>query len=190
MSRSARAHPHKVVACREYDVLVPFVCHRCGACCRKYDPAIDFEMLPEIAHCLGEPIAVIQDRLGDNSRSHRAGHPTDCCFLDPVHLHCLIHGIRPTGCRQFPALEGAGPGDIDCPGHREFRSVLGAFTATREQASRGNAAASRRPRQIPPDARETVLHHVTKAGASDRYREIFQAINAMPDSGREHLHHR
>jgi hypothetical protein len=70
MNRSAPAHPHKVIACREYDIIVPFLCHRCGNCCRKYEPIIELELLPEIARSLGEPIDVIQNRLGADSLSH------------------------------------------------------------------------------------------------------------------------
>ena len=175
MNRSARAHPHKVIACREYDILVPFVCHRCGTCCRKYEPSIDFEMLPEIAQCLGEPIDVIQNRLGDNSRSHRAGHQTDCCFLDPRHLRCLIHEVRPTACRQFPALDGAGP--VDCPGYREYKSVLNEFTTRLKEVPCNPARSSRGRRPLPPDACEDAHQTLAAARASDPYRQVFEALN-------------
>jgi hypothetical protein len=76
MNRSTPAHPHKVIACREYDIIVPFVCHHCGNCCRKYEPIVELELLPEIARSLGEPIDVIQNRLGADGLSHSAGHRT------------------------------------------------------------------------------------------------------------------
>ena len=177
MNRSAPAHPHKIIACREYDVLVPFVCHRCGNCCRKYEPIVELELLPEIARCLGEPIEVIQNRLGADSLSHSAGRPMDCCFLDPLHLRCIIYEIRPTSCRQFPPLTGVGAGAVDCPGYREYSSVLNEFTGSPEHLRRGRSAAARGRRPIPPDTREDVLHTLAAAQVSDPYRQVFEALN-------------
>jgi Fe-S-cluster containining protein len=173
MNRPAHAHPHKVIACREYDIVVPFVCHRCGNCCRKYEPIIEMELLPEIAWCLGEPIYVIQSRLHVDNLSHSAGRPTDCCFLDPLHSRCLIYAVRPTECRQFPAL--AGVGAVDCPGYREYISVMSEFTARLKDDPRSPAPAARGRRQMSPDAREDVLHSLR---VSDTYREVFEALNA------------
>ncbi|MBA4397444.1 MAG: hypothetical protein C0394_08695 [Syntrophus sp. (in: bacteria)] len=184
MNRPAPAHPHKVIACREYDILVPFVCHRCGACCRKYEPVVEFELLPEIARGLGASIDVIQDRLLNDRLSHSAGRPTDCCFLDPLHARCFIYAVRPTECRQFPPLTGVGAGVVDCPGYREYRSVLDEFTACMEEAPRGPAPAARGRRPILPDACRDVLHTLTAAQISDGYREVFTQINDMPDSSR------
>ncbi len=177
MNRSAPAHPHKVIACREYDVIVPFVCHRCGNCCRKYEPIVELELLPEIARCLGEPIDVIQNRLGVDSLSHSAGRPTDCCFLHPRHSGCIIHEVRPTACRQFPPLDGVGAGAVDCPGYREYRSVLNEFTARLKEfpSNPAKAACGRRP--IPPGTREDVLHALAAAQVSDPYRQVFEALN-------------
>lgn len=177
MDRTSHAHPHKVIACREYDILVPFVCHRCGNCCRKYEPIIELELLPEIARSLGEPINVIQNRLGADGLSHSAGHPMDCCFLDPLHLRCIIYEIRPTSCRQFPPLNGVGAGAVDCPGYREHRSVLSEFTGRLKDVPRGPAIAARGRRQIPPDARGDVLHTLTNAKVSDPYRQVFEEMN-------------
>jgi Fe-S-cluster containining protein len=177
MNRSASAYPHKVIACREYDILVPFVCHHCGNCCRKYEPIVELELLPEIARSLGEPIAVIQNRLGADGLSHSAGHPTDCCFLDPLHLRCIIYEIRPTSCRQFPPLDGVGAGGVDCPGYREHRSVLSEFAGRLNDVPRGPDTAIRGQRQIPLDARRDILHTLTAAMVSDGYRKVFEALN-------------
>lgn len=177
MNRSAHAHPHKVIAWREYDIVVPFVCHRCGNCCRKYEPVVEMELLPEIARAIGATIDVIQNRLLDDSLSHSAGLPTDCCFLDPLQLRCVIYEIRPTACRQFPALGGVGVGAVDCPGYREHRSVLNEFTARLKEIPSGPAGSARGRRPIPPDARKDVLHTLTAARVSDGYHRVFEALN-------------
>jgi Fe-S-cluster containining protein len=177
MSRSAHAHPHKVIACREYDILVPFVCHRCGNCCRKYEPIIELELLPEIAWTLGEPIVAIQDRLRVQGLSHSAGRPTDCCFLDPRHLVCMIYKVRPTDCRQFPPLDGVGAGAVDCPGHREYKIVLNAFTQHRECVHGKSYGFTRGQRQIPVHAHHVVRQTLEAARVSDGYRLVFEALN-------------
>jgi Fe-S-cluster containining protein len=184
MSRSAPAHPHKVVACREYDILVPFVCHRCGNCCRKYEPIVELELLPEIARALGKPIEVIQNRLGADGLSHSAGHPTDCCFLDPRHSGCIIYEVRPTACRQFPPLIGVGAGAVDCPGYREYSSVLNEFTGSPEHLRQGRSAAARGQRKIPTHARRDIRHTLSAAMISTRYRRVFTKMNGMSDSDR------
>jgi hypothetical protein len=38
----------RVVEFSEYDVVVPFVCLRCGNFCRNFYPGIGMDMLPEI----------------------------------------------------------------------------------------------------------------------------------------------
>lgn len=179
MNGPVNRHPHKVIGCREYDVLIPFVCHQCGNCCRKYEPTIEPELLPEIAYCLGEAIAAIEKRLRDNSLSHRDGRPTDCCFLDPLHLRCSIYSVRPTSCRQFPALHGDdSAGAVDCPGYREYRRVLNAFIGYLDEAPRGAVTAARRRRRItPPDARGDMQHTLTNAQVSGKYRQVFEEMN-------------
>ncbi|MFH1078663.1 MAG: YkgJ family cysteine cluster protein [Pseudomonadota bacterium] len=173
----AHLHKHKVIACLEYDILVPFVCHRCGNCCRNYDPIIEMELLPEIARTLGEPISAIQDRLRVQSLSHSIGSPTDCCFLHPRHSGCIIYEVRPTACRQFPPLAGVGAGAVDCPGYRDYRSVLNKFTNRRERVPERRFTAARGQRQIPPHARRNIRCALTAAGVSDGYRQVFEEMN-------------
>ncbi len=184
MNRSAHLYPHKVIACREYDILVPFVCHRCGNCCRKYEPIIELELLPEIARALGEPIDAIQERLRMQGLSHNAGRPTDCCFLDSRHSVCVIYEVRPTDCRQFPPLTGVGAGAVDCAGYREYGSVLNAVTGNRESARQCRSAATRGRRQIPSHARRDIRRALTTAMVSDGYRRVFTEMNGMSDSSR------
>jgi len=177
MNMPAHLHPHKVIDCREYDILVPFVCRRCGNCCRHYDPIVELELLPEIARTLGEPIDAIQDRLRVQGLSHSAGRPTDCCFLHPRHSGCIIYEVRPTACRQFPPLTGGGAGVVDCPGYREYGIVLSAFAGCLKDVPRDPATAARGRRQIPPHARRDVLHTLTNANPSEQYLKVFEEMN-------------
>lgn len=177
MSRSAHAHPHKVVSCRDYDILVPFICHRCGNCCRNYDPIVELGLLPEIAKTLGEPIDAIQDRLRVKGLSHRAGRPTDCCFLHPRHSACMIYEVRPTDCRQFPPLAGVGAGAVDCAGHREYLSVLKLFAGRSNHISQSRSTAARQRRRIHQISYRDVLRALIAANVSKEYRKVFEALN-------------
>ena len=177
MNMSAPIHPYKLIACREYDILVPFVCHRCGNCCRSYDPIVELELLPEIAWTLGEPIDAIQDRLRVQGLSHSAGRPTDCCFLHPRHSGCIIYEVRPTACRQFPPLTGDGAGAVDCPGYREYKSALNELTGRHERVPQGRFAAARGRRQIPPHAHRDIRRTLKAAMVSNRYRQVFTEMN-------------
>lgn len=182
MNLTVRTPPHRRIAFTDHDILVPFVCQRCGNCCRRYDPVIEMELLPEIARKLGEPIDVIQDRLRRQVLSHSAGLPTDCCFLHPRMRLCTIHEVKPTACLQFPSLDGAGAGAVDCGGYREFRRVLHAFTrhAMGGRPNRGVAVHGQRP--IPPPARRDVRQTLAAAGVSEPYRLVFAAFNGLTDS--------
>ena len=96
----------RVIEFSEYDVVVAFVCHRCGNCCWNFYPGI--------AGLIGRPIHEIQSRLGEDCDAHNAGKPKDCFFLEPGTTRCLIHEIRPDGCRLFPSLTKTGLGQVDC----------------------------------------------------------------------------
>jgi Fe-S-cluster containining protein len=177
MNKPAHSTPHKFIAFLEYDILVPFVCHCCGCCCRKYEPIVELALLPEIARILGETIDVVQNRLKADSLSHRAGRPTDCCFLHTAHSGCIIYAVRPTACRQFPPLDGVGAGNIDCPGYREFETVRIAFVNRAGCVSVGRPTIARRRRQVPAYARPDVLHTLSDANVSDGYRDVFKEMN-------------
>jgi Fe-S-cluster containining protein len=184
MTRPTHHSPYRVIACAGCELLVPFVCRRCGRCCRNYDPIVELELLPEIARHMGEPISVIQDRLGANSLAHSGGRPTDCCFLHPRQPECLIYEIRPTACRQFPPLSGGGAGAVDCPGYREYSRVLNAFTGLKPGIRQGPSAAPCGRIPLPGHVRGEALRILTAAGVSDEYHRVFEALNGMPDSSR------
>jgi Fe-S-cluster containining protein len=176
-------YPHRAVPCGEFDILVPFVCRRCGNCCRNYDPIIELELLPEIARRLEETIDVVQRRLNADTLAHIDGRPTDCRFLHPARSECIIYEIRPAACRHFPPMAGGGAGAVDCPGYREYSTVLNAFAglATRIRQGRFTAAGRRPP--IPEHARRDIRQILNGATASEGYRRIFMAVNGIPDSG-------
>jgi len=111
----------------------PFVCQRCGACCRW--PGIvrlrEQEIAP-IANFLGmteEAFIETYTRLAHNRQSLICGEREDgaCIFLTPDNL-CRIHPVKPMQCRTFP-------GEWDVP--PEYRKLC---KARQSQADLGTNA--------------------------------------------------
>jgi Fe-S-cluster containining protein len=151
----------RVIACSEYDIVVPFVCHRCGNCCRNYYPAVEVNTLPEIAGILNRTIHEIQDRLNEDCDAHNSGRPVDCFFLEPGGSRCHIHEVKPDGCRWFPSLTQAGPDNVDCPGYREFNDAVKALCRREIPAKKF--------RRIPDSEWQGALKKLEAAAVSERF---------------------
>lgn len=177
MNRNLR--PVKIIEFADYDVVVPFVCHRCGNCCREFYPGIEMEMLPEIAILINKPIREIQARLSEDCDAHNEGRPADCFFLEPGTNRCLIYPIRPDGCRQFPTLTKTGLGKVDCPGYREFDDVVKALSGNEGGSAARKATLLKEPRPIPEGEREHTLKKLGAAKASALLVREFVARNRM-----------
>jgi Fe-S-cluster containining protein len=156
----------KVIEFSQYDVVVPFVCHRCGNCCRNYYPGIEMDMLPEIANIINKPIHEIQARLGEDCDAHNAGRPKDCFFLEQGTSRCLIHEIRPDGCRWFPTLTKTGLGKVDCPGNREFNAVVQALSGNKSGVAIHKTMPFRKRRDVPDAEWKALLKKLETARAS------------------------
>jgi Fe-S-cluster containining protein len=157
----------KVIEFSHYDVVVPFVCHRCGNCCRNYYPGIEMDMLPEIANIINKSIHEIQAKLGEDCDAHNAGRPEDCFFLEQGTSRCLIHEIRPDGCRLFPTLTKTGLGKVDCPGCREFVNAVKALSGHENGAAARRATHLKEPRPVPEGEWERTLKKLKEAKASE-----------------------
>jgi Fe-S-cluster containining protein len=169
----------RVVEFSEYDIVVPFVCHWCGNCCRDFYPGIEVDMLPEIAGLTGRPIHEIQARLSEDCDAHNAGRPTDCFFLEPGTSRCLIHEIRPDGCRLFPTLTKTGLGKVDCPGCREFEKALRVLSGHENNAAAHKATHLKKPRPIPEAQWEPTLKKLAAAKSSRLLIQELVARNGM-----------
>ena len=156
----------KVIEVSHYDVVVPFVCHRCGNCCRNYYPGIEMEMLPEIANIINTPIPHIQARLGEDCDANNAGRPKDCCFLEQGTNRCLIYSIRPDGCRLFPTLTKTGIGKVDCPGYREFDAVVQVISGHKNYVGIRDAIPFGKRRHVPDAEWKVLLKKMETARAS------------------------
>lgn len=170
---------YMVIECLEYDIVVPFICHKCGNCCRKYYPEIDPELLPEIERIINKPIDVIQAQLSDDCKAHNSGIPTDCCFLDPISNECLIYTIRPDSCRSYPSLTQSGSGDDDCPGQKEYKNVVEKFVKYEKFAEVFKPTCSKKVRSIPNREWQNILRKLEKTKASEIFIQNFFMMNRM-----------
>lgn len=173
--------PCSIIEYLEYDVIVPFVCHRCGNCCRRYYPAIEPELLPEIERIITKPISRIQERLMEDCEAHRSGFPADCFFLDSIANTCRIHDVKPQPCRVFPSLVASGAGKVDCPAHREHMRVVTIFSENGAKVRK--PAGSRKTRPVPEREKQTVLRKLDGTGTSEMLRQKFVAANGIERSG-------
>jgi Fe-S-cluster containining protein len=174
----------RVIGFPDYDIEIPFVCHRCGNCCRNYFPSVDIGSLPEIARILNSPIHEIQDGLSEDCAAHNAGKPSDCRFLAPEGNRCLIHEVRPDGCRWFPSFGKAGLDNVDCPGYREFIAVFNEFCRTRKSAGAGRAGSPGKAGRIPGPEWQNMLNRLATMQVSERFvrRFVLQNGKQMPGS--------
>jgi len=108
-------------------VFIPFVCRKCGNCCRLIGVPFDYFDLSSIATLLKLGVEqVITTYLGEvldakdghiEYRFTKARLP--CPFL--TGNLCAIYAVRPDPCRAYPVGTDAGAGGISCPARLEAR---------------------------------------------------------------------
>ncbi|HUH66626.1 MAG TPA: YkgJ family cysteine cluster protein [Syntrophales bacterium] len=111
-----------------YDIIVPFVCGKCGTCCMTYIPRISAADLMIIAQHLKWPAMDLLDRYTDGYLKRLRGRPGPCLLLDDSRL-CRIydHPLRPDACRLYPfSYEGT---DADCDAYLEHERVVESLLA-------------------------------------------------------------
>ena len=171
-------HHCRIMESADYDIIVPFVCHQCGNCCRGYYPMVDPEMLPEIERTLGEPIKVSKTGWHWIAEASSSGRPTDCFFLD-ISGRCRIHDIRPGPCRSYPALLETGAGKIKCPGHKEFQEIIEWFNLTIGFSELRMLSSSKKPRSIPKHEIPLILQIMQEACFSDILFQELIVLNGL-----------
>lgn len=113
---------------RGYDVLVPFVCRRCGECCLWYVPWMPEKNLRKIAGDLGLPAEEILQCHQEAYQKRIRGQTVPCPFIGADHL-CTIHGhpLRPDSCSLSPF--SFDKPSFDTPACHEHRRIVEALTA-------------------------------------------------------------
>jgi len=126
---------YKIIRLNKYDVIVPFICHKCGRCCYNYVPALRADNLEKIAQYLNKPEEEIKFRLKEcHEKIWNNKLPDKCLFLDEEN-QCSIYPLRPEPCRLYPLDTDFGKADVNCPGHKEFYRIVDVFFSRRIYAS-------------------------------------------------------
>jgi Fe-S-cluster containining protein len=106
-----------------HDIVVPFICRKCGTCCMTYIPRLPAEDLITISRYLKwSPEDLIYHHTEVYLKRLR-GKPEPCIFLNDQKL-CRIynHPLRPTVCRLYPFSYGGT--DADCAAYLEHTRVV------------------------------------------------------------------
>lgn len=119
-----------IIEFRNYDVLVPFICHKCGACCHSFAPQIPADDLAKITRYLNKPQEEIKRQHAECYRKRFTDTPANCIFLNEK-KQCMIYPLRPEPCRLFPLLTDFVAAYVNCPGHKEFYRIVKALFARR-----------------------------------------------------------
>jgi Fe-S-cluster containining protein len=93
---------------------IPFVCQKCGKCCREIGFPIGWQSFREIARFLKIPMEELLVYIKLNELK-------PCPFLK--NDLCSIYPVRPGGCKLFPLLVEFKDQGIGCPGLKRIREV-------------------------------------------------------------------
>lgn len=112
---------------RDFDVVVPFVCTRCGWCCEHYLPRFTESEILRIAEDAHRQCVETLRQYLEGYEKKRHGRDVRCIFL-LVNGLCGIHDhpLRPEVCRLYPF--SFRDGDERCPSFRVHRSIVSALT--------------------------------------------------------------
>jgi len=115
-------------------VLIPFVCFRCGKCCRKLSVGLAPFDIHRIAEFLRLNIKdFIIKYLGeitseeDGEMRYKLTKPSKPCpFLSYSNM-CTVYEVRPLACRSFPLETDFGDSGIGCQGYKQVKKVMNAL---------------------------------------------------------------
>lgn len=110
-------------------VFIPFICKRCGECCRKVGVDLANINPSEVAKHLGiSEKEVIERYLGETFCKGKkikymiTKSRIPCPFLQGN--ECLIHPVKPDACKGFPVTTDFGDHGIGCPGEEEANRTI------------------------------------------------------------------
>lgn len=182
-------NPYKIIELEDYDIVVPFFCYQCGACCRDFIPQFNSEDVLKIAEHIGKTFGVVE-RMIKESYKRFNNKPFDCIFLT-AKKRCTIYPVRPEGCRLFPLFTDFGSSDVDCQGHREFHRIVDIFFERDGYSALWEPGiylreAKRNIRRIPEDEKPTVWQKFIKTAPSENMILRFTEINGITVEHRKH----
>ena len=164
---------------RSCDLLVPFVCLKCGTCCSGYVPRIPAPDLQVIARYIGKPEKTFIEVYREAYRQHLAGHTVRCILHGNNLCSIYDHPLRPEVCDLYPfSFES---GDMRCPAYREHLYLVRVLTSGRSGFILYDSSfcPNRDRRPVPEPMCPETLHRFFAAGPSLGVVRAFAAINGL-----------
>lgn len=163
---------------RDCQVFIPFVCKRCGECCRKAGVNWRYMNFHKIGKYLGlTPKEVVIKYLAEDGPSNvpageRKTKPQyPCPFLKGN--DCGIYPVRPGPCESFPVETNFGGRGVECPGEKEAVRSWRSLRSGSVQPASCSAELS----HVPPDRWDKILARYLKSNPSKEALELFIKFN-------------
>jgi Fe-S-cluster containining protein len=163
------------------DIVVPFICRRCGTCCMTYIPRISAEDLTSISGYLKWPTEDLINRHAEAYLKRLRGKPEPCIFLTDRSL-CSIytHPLRPEVCRLYPFSFGGT--DADCEAYLEHIRVVAALLMNEKSFEIYDTSfcPNRDFRLIPEAEWPEIIRRLGLSNASEDMISAFLVLNGAP----------
>jgi Fe-S-cluster containining protein len=171
---------YKIIKLRKYDVAVPFICYRCGKCCRRFTPALSQDVISIIAEYLNKPQQEIKEghEVAIRSRNNPSNNIKDCPFLNEDN-ECSIRPLRPECCRRYPLFTDLGAADVDCRGYKEFMEMADILLKTQIHTVPHYRRHYSRIRPVIDHDIPKILRQLMRVNSSADFAERFCEINKV-----------
>ena len=166
---------------RGHDIVVPFICRKCGTCCMTYIPRLPAEDLITISRYLKwSPEDLICHHTEVYLKRLR-GKPEPCIFLNDQKL-CRIynHPLRPADCRLYPFCYGGT--DADCAAYLEHARVVEVLRVDEKSSEIYDASFCPNPdvRLIPASKWPGICRTLRLSNVSGKMIRALLALNDAP----------
>ena len=159
----------------EQVVFVPFICKRCGKCCREV--SVDYRLFN--GHRVAKHLRISFKEAETRVLKHFNQHPSNkpCLFFIADKKGCSIYRVRPSVCRSYPLYTDAGSMGIDCPGKIERIKLYEGLAP--------DCAGTKNKTPICPEVWEEILRKLDSINVSDKIKRKFITINEREVTGRK-----
>ena len=158
------------------EVFIPFVCKRCGKCCRERSYFLDTVDGEKAAKILSISLPELKASFTEYVEKHRLNKP--CFFLKDERNECSIYCARPSECKNYPT--DSGDMGIGCPGQIEITKLYKWLAQ-----GYGIGVYPSGKISISPEFWERLLKKLDKIDVSDEIKRKFITINEKEVKGRK-----
>lgn len=112
-------------------IFIPFLCYKCGECCREASIQQGYFNPFEISSFLKLPVRVVIEKylgeiiiLDEERVEWKSNRPLKPCpFLEGN--RCIIYPIRPGPCKSYPLFTDFGTCGVQCPSMQQMNRAAG-----------------------------------------------------------------